>query len=447
MKNLFKYLGVFALAGALGLQTMTVSAEEETCPEGQTAHTNYYMFLEINPRSYYQTNLGSLGDGAFFSHFTSADKSNNIANGKILSQGNVPITNGTKNTYPDSDKIPAWTVAEFWQKFYTAATKANADTLVYDEGDTAYLLHGYWYSCSDNTFSGCTKRTHADNGQGDALSNYLKTNYSSIGSTTLATAGTSLPNTKITSPSDMSTIIDTTMRFTVERNFSKSDLLAGADVGNGSQVIYSPAAYMVKYCKKSGSGSKTVTYDPNTPEKVTNMPSNQTFTDECVNLDSKTPVRDGYDFVGWATNGAASTADHQPGDEYCGDSVTLMAIWKKKGEPSTTDFTVTYKANGGKNEPAAQSAKAGGEIIITSSRPTLTNNNFLGWSRDPEAKEPDPKYKAGSSYRGEEGSITLYAVWQTQTGISAHLIAFGAVALVAGGALLVAKKKELFRQI
>ncbi len=445
MKNLFKYLGAFAIAGALGLQTMTVSAADETCPAGETAHTNYYMFLDVNSKSFYDTNLGPLGDGAFHSHFTSADKNNNIDHGKILSQGNVPVTNGSKNTYPDSDEIPAWTVAEYWQKYYTASTKANADTLVYDDGDVSYLMHGYWYSCTDNTFSGCTKRTHADNSQGSALTNYLRTNLSSIGSTTLASAGTSLPNTKITSPADMSTIVDSTMRFTVERNFSKAELLSGADVGNGAPVIYSPAVYMVKFCKKSAAASKTVTYDANTPDPVTNMPENQSFKDECVNLDSKTPVREGYDFVGWATNGASSTADYQPGGKYCGDSVTLMAIWKRKGE--ATDFTVTYDANGGKNAPATQSGKAGQCVKISSAKPTLNNNNFLGWSTDKNAKEPDGAYKAGADYCGANGSITLYAVWQTQTGISAHLIAFGAVALVAGGALLVAKKKELFRQI
>ncbi len=446
MKNLFKYLGAFAIAGALGLQTMTVSAEEEvTCPEGTTMHTNYYMFLDVNPVSHYEANLGSLTEGQFYNHYTQADKANNINGSDIPAngQGNVPITNGTKSTTPLNDKIPSWTLKEYWQRYITASEKADPDSLVYTDGDTSYLLHGYWYTCPDGNFKGCTKRTHADNTQGSNLHTYLRNNYNSIESTPLVTNGTSIPNTQITPPSDMKTIADPTMKFNVERNFAQTELLRGVDVGNGTMVIYSPAVYMVKFCKK-GAEAKTITYDANTTDTVTNMPENQTFTDECVNVDSKTPVREGFRFVGWSKDVTAGDMAILPGDKYCGDSVVLHAIWERK---EATDFTVTYDANGGKNAPATQSGKAGQCVKISSAKPTLNNNNFLGWSTDKNAKEPDGAYKAGADYCGANGSITLYAVWQTQTGISAHLIAFGAVALVAGGALLVAKKKELFRQI
>ena len=150
---------------------------------------------------------------------------------------------------------------------------------------------------------------------------------------------------------------------------------------------------------------------------------------------------DGYKFVGWSKDPKASVEDTRkdatfaPGAEYCKESIKLYAIW----EPVTTNpdgsYTVTYDPNGGKGEPAPQSASSGSCLNISSGKPTLTGNNFLGWSMDKNAKEPDKNFAAGSEYCGKQGNITLYAVWQTQTGISAHFIVFGAIALIAGAAL------------
>lgn len=45
MKNIFKYLSAFAIAGAVGLQVANAETVKE-CKPGEEIHTNYYMFLE-----------------------------------------------------------------------------------------------------------------------------------------------------------------------------------------------------------------------------------------------------------------------------------------------------------------------------------------------------------------------------------------------------------------
>ena len=85
---------------------------------------------------------------------------------------------------------------------------------------------------------------------------------------------------------------------------------------------------------------------------------------------------------------------------------------------------ITYDANGGSNAPAAQELttfqlSASGMVTsrktltITSAVPTHENScyEFLGWSTDPNATEPDPMYAAGASV-DLPSDITLYAVWQ-----------------------------------
>ena len=76
-------------------------------------------------------------------------------------------------------------------------------------------------------------------------------------------------------------------------------------------------------------GEYTVTYHPGTGAAVTNVPAPETtgLGDYTVN-NTKTPQRDGYQFVGWTLN---------PGDGVVVDTVTvasnvtLFAKWVTKG--------------------------------------------------------------------------------------------------------------------
>ncbi len=72
-------------------------------------------------------------------------------------------------------------------------------------------------------------------------------------------------------------------------------------------------------------------------------------------------------------------------------------------------YTITYNANGGWGEPAAQTKTEGVDLQISSQIPSLDGYTFLGWSESSSATYPT--YEWGDWFYGDY-STTLYAVWQ-----------------------------------
>lgn len=76
---------------------------------------------------------------------------------------------------------------------------------------------------------------------------------------------------------------------------------------------------------------------------------------------------------------------------------------------SDCNHTVSYDANGGTGAPASQTKKYLSTLYLSDDEPTRPNHEFLGWSRDKNAKEPE--YGPGARYTSDT-SVTLYAVWE-----------------------------------
>ncbi len=72
-------------------------------------------------------------------------------------------------------------------------------------------------------------------------------------------------------------------------------------------------------------------------------------------------------------------------------------------------YNVTYNANGGSGAPSAQDKYYGKNLTLSSSTPTLTGYDFLGWATSSSAATAD--YAAGGTYTAN-ADATLYAVWQ-----------------------------------
>lgn len=71
--------------------------------------------------------------------------------------------------------------------------------------------------------------------------------------------------------------------------------------------------------------------------------------------------------------------------------------------------TITYDANGGKNEPEKSSVLVGQQIQLSSQAPTQEGYKFIGWSKVKGDMTPD--YQPGDIFTPEE-NMTLYAVWE-----------------------------------
>jgi len=77
----------------------------------------------------------------------------------------------------------------------------------------------------------------------------------------------------------------------------------------------------------------------------------------------------------------------------------------------STNYTITYNANGGTGTPSSQTKAEGDSITLSSIKPTRTGYEFLGWSTSRTATYADSNYTPGSKYDGND-DLTLYAVWK-----------------------------------
>ena len=156
--------------------------------------------------------------------------------------------------------------------------------------------------------------------------------------------------------------------------------------------------YTLSYNANSGSGA------PSSQSQTVTAGSTPSIT---FTISNTRPTRTGYDFLGWSTSNSAITASYQPGGSITiSANTTLYAVWKAQ------TFTVSYNANGGSGAPASQTKTYGVTLTLSSTTPTRTGYNFLGWSTSSSATTAT--YSAGGSYT-TNAAATLYAVWSIVT--------------------------------
>lgn len=125
------------------------------------------------------------------------------------------------------------------------------------------------------------------------------------------------------------------------------------------------------------------------------------------------PTRDGYKFLGWSENPAAT----QPNATYAAgktltmtQNLTLYAVWQKLGT-----YTITYKSgvsdSSVSNLPPAGKKTEGEPYILSSITPVREGYNFAGWSKN-YCGEKD--YEAEAVYN-EDKDLALYAIWKAKS--------------------------------
>lgn len=163
-----------------------------------------------------------------------------------------------------------------------------------------------------------------------------------------------------------------------------------SQISGSTKIATAPTkTYTVAYNANGGSGA----------------PGKQTKTyGKTLKLSTTKPTRTGYTFQGWGTSSGDTSVNYAAGANYTANaSITLYAIWK------ANTYTVTYDANGGSNAPGNQTKTYGVTLVLTSSIPTRTNYNFIGWGTS--AASTTVAYEPGSNYTGN-AAITLYAIWE-----------------------------------
>lgn len=75
-------------------------------------------------------------------------------------------------------------------------------------------------------------------------------------------------------------------------------------------------------------------------------------------------------------------------------------------------YTINYNANGGTGAPNSQFKTHGESLTLSSTKPTRTGYDFLGWSTSSTATSAS--YSAGDTFYAD-ADTTLYAVWKAKT--------------------------------
>ena len=126
----------------------------------------------------------------------------------------------------------------------------------------------------------------------------------------------------------------------------------------------------------------TLTYDAN---GGTGAPASETQTYSVLSptsftVSSAQPTKTGHTFNGWSST-AGGSVEYTAGDSIPASAdKTLYAVWQ------INTYQVSFNANGGTGAPAAQTKTYGVDLTLSSTVPTRTGYNFLGWAESASAK-------------------------------------------------------------
>ena len=189
--------------------------------------------------------------------------------------------------------------------------------------------------------------------------------------------------------------------FTIDKTTAAQSISCYAKIQSKGSYVQGTKNSTAASVSVAAKNSYTISYNAN---GGTGAPAAQTkWHGTNLALSTAKPTRTGYTFAGWATSASGAVA-YQPGGTYSANAAaTLYAKW------TANTYTVSYNANGGTGAPAAQTKTYGVNLTLSSTKPTRTNYNFLGWATS--ASATTAQYAAGGSYT-TNNAVTLYAVWE-----------------------------------
>ncbi|MBR2766642.1 hypothetical protein IKD67_00945 [Candidatus Saccharibacteria bacterium] len=153
----------------------------------------------------------------------------------------------------------------------------------------------------------------------------------------------------------------------------------------GTGIYTGKVKYTMVHPNNTYVGLYSITYNKNTTDTVTNMPTNienEVANTGTITLSSNTPARDGYNFEGWCTvavvDGAACTGTSYPAggvwtldQTQSSNSLTLYAMWASSATP-----TVLYDAVAGMTKGTMASNNIGiNDAIVAPTAETPISSN------------------------------------------------------------------------
>lgn len=167
-----------------------------------------------------------------------------------------------------------------------------------------------------------------------------------------------------------------------------SKVFTGWATSAGGDVVYTDGQSVTNLSSTDGATVNlfakwgyALTYDKNTSDAVTNMPSSGAAMPGSTTLDSKIPVRSGYVFVGWQVGGAGTI--YQPGGSYTmpSSAVTMKAKWVAENMYISNATPGTWgedKSNGDEITSTHISGTISGGTVVYSGSGTMGCNSTAG---------------------------------------------------------------------
>lgn len=204
---------------------------------------------------------------------------------------------------------------------------ANAATTLYAVWQQNYLTVNYYSNYATSSFSGALNAVGADKNVIVRTSKfYYATAYTDgLHNYTASSNGTYLARTGYTATGNWGTTTSGGKLVNQDTSFASGQALAqalGKTLASSNQTVNVYPQWKIN--------TWAVTYNKNTTDTVSNMPSNQTKTyNQTLTLSSNTPTRTGYTFQGWATSSSSTTVAYKAGASYTGNAaLNLYAVWK-----------------------------------------------------------------------------------------------------------------------
>ena len=157
------------------------------------------------------------------------------------------------------------------------------------------------------------------------------------------------------------------------------------------QMKVEPVTYVVTF--NSGEGASEVESQTVVENELAKKPTD--------------PVKEGYDFIGWYVG----EKEYDFNTSVTGD-ITLTAMWKEKDNSNVEqkEYKITYKLNGGENNPENPTNYTEGNEEIKLQAPTRKGYTFVNWYSNKSMTKKATKIKANST-----GDKTFYAKWKKET--------------------------------
>jgi uncharacterized repeat protein (TIGR02543 family) len=130
---------------------------------------------------------------------------------------------------------------------------------------------------------------------------------------------------------------------------------------------------------------------------------------DTVTVSSTVPTRTGYTFTGWNTQQNGGGTPYSAADTFSmpNSAVVLWAQW------TATSYTLDYDANGGSSAPGLANYAFAATATVSSSLPTRTGYDFLGWNTTQPGN--GTARAAGATFSMPANNVTLYAQWSLAT--------------------------------